>query len=548
MNQTAYNNSSVILNNLNSNNTNNNNMPNILSNLNIRQDSPKVIAEEKAKILENYSMDKLKNEKNSLKIDIEKSKEELSLIRMNYNNIGNKTQLRETELRNHIQHLSGRAHNRDLKIIKDQIVKLNEEILENIHNIPNKSRFDLKERKKDIQLKHKFLLYNAENLHKEKLNQLVKDQEAFLTKFDYISEENIRIKRNYEKIKAKCEKFKLYHEKFKVNIRDKEIDNYDIKRHTIMFQKIVDEIKFQLGIVRVGKRVLLFSGKYKGIEKAQEMNKVITSKSIFNKMNKIQNNNFRNSNTNNFTNNLNKVSSKYLPNNKDNKDSNRKEDPNSLENFIKLKAHERKISKASAALSNILEHEKICILKTISNLEFYRKKNRFYDAFICAIKKLKRENIMLMSSTGFNNNNININIHNTNNTNNTNENNNNKNNYSLTFYNKNPNKNNNNLHMNNSNINNFNKTSYTNPVVGSIPISNNNNNKKSKKVKRASFTQHAGVLPEISNKSNSIYFPLKEERMKLVDLICSNTEITDYVDNMRLPVQSIMKISMSNYK
>lgn len=153
------------------------------------------------KVISNIDTWRIKQEKGKLQHEIKDSKQTLEQIIKDKQMFSGKTQLREDEIRAHIENLDY-LNSTNIEKTKGEIQVLYDEVSQNITMIEQKMKFEIDDTKKDIQNRINIRLMDSEYTHRTLLEKKIKQQESFMKVLHSFTAQIVSIQENYKKSKS----------------------------------------------------------------------------------------------------------------------------------------------------------------------------------------------------------------------------------------------------------------------------------------------------------------------------------------------------------
>jgi hypothetical protein len=200
---------------------------------------------------ENNRKAKILAEQEIYMVQLKKAETELTNLKHDIESYVVKFKNREIELRNHIANLSTKLRNRDVDTLKNNMCELKQQIITTLNEIQEKSRAELIDKKKELQLRTKLRLSDSEYRHNYKLSEKAKEQVDVLNSLSEHTLELQRIRDNYEVVKQKVDDFTKSNTNYRFQIQDLEmkisktkIDITNFKKFSIHLRSKIDGRKF----------------------------------------------------------------------------------------------------------------------------------------------------------------------------------------------------------------------------------------------------------------------------------------------------------------
>ena len=174
--------------------------------------------------------------------DLEISKLEVNSAKKFYYNFNSEEKLRENQIRQEINRLNRRLHNRDVTSVKFNAENLYSNIIDNINHIGNRVHEEIEGKKKQIN-KKTFDITNDTNLKNQHiLKKTLKTQEGMVNLLHSFTGEMGNIKSNYENIRKRIHVFNEGIFKFNCRIEEENLKMEKIKRDMMKYKIKINKI------------------------------------------------------------------------------------------------------------------------------------------------------------------------------------------------------------------------------------------------------------------------------------------------------------------
>lgn len=177
---------------------------------------------------------------------LKKAEAELGTLIADLESYAQKNKNRENELRTHILTLSEKLRIRDIDKLKANMGRLHDEILFSIHEIDDKTRDEIIEKKKDIETRIKLRLMDSEYRYSNVLSEKAKEQEDIMKTLHEYTREMERVKENYNRIKKKVDSLSKENSGYKFLIEDFELKNSKLKFDLTNMKKFINYLRMRV--------------------------------------------------------------------------------------------------------------------------------------------------------------------------------------------------------------------------------------------------------------------------------------------------------------
>lgn len=206
-----------------------------------------------------FSLDELKQAEVSdywhLKVDKDRivhqilsSKQVLLRLKEDYGHYFDKTNNRETQIRKHIDNLDY-VYAESIDKVKVDIAGLIEDVNSNITVIEQKMKYDMEEKKRDIENRLNIRLMDSEYSHRNLLENKIKEQETFMRTLHSFTTEIIKIQNNYKKSKNQVISLLVNNEVLEENIRKNKRISQKLLKEMTNLKSVIFSIKNEIYLV-----------------------------------------------------------------------------------------------------------------------------------------------------------------------------------------------------------------------------------------------------------------------------------------------------------
>jgi hypothetical protein len=190
---------------------------------------------------ENLNSEKLSNELNKYKQELQKYKEIRDEAKINFEFSKVKTKQREKELRIKILLTNQKLNSKDFEILKSQINNISNKIVNNITLMDQDAKKEIKSSKIDMNSRLSLKLLDVENKHNSLINGKYLLKEHKLNEFMKQMQEMEKVKENCGKLFKKKEEFEKLNILLKEKINNKEGENLDLKKQVFELIRVVND-------------------------------------------------------------------------------------------------------------------------------------------------------------------------------------------------------------------------------------------------------------------------------------------------------------------
>lgn len=206
------------------------------------------------KDVQNLDTWQLKQEKGKIKNKIRESNNQLNQIKDDYSHYFEKTNNREKEIREHIANLDY-VHSTNVDKIKQDIQSLYDDINQNITFIENKMKFEIEDKKKDIENRINIRLMDSEYSHRQLLAKKIKEQEGFMKVLHNFTSEIVKIQNNYTESKMQVTTLLATNNQLKDNINKVNLAKKKLLDEMKSIKSIIHDVRLEIFLAHENRKL-----------------------------------------------------------------------------------------------------------------------------------------------------------------------------------------------------------------------------------------------------------------------------------------------------